>query len=69
MKLRAALKLGLLALVVPGSTAAGWGFGDATLSIQTKGAGVGGGFKERLVSYSRLQTPFILRSDLLTWML
>ena len=50
MQLRGALKLGLLALAVPGSIAASWGFGDATLSIQPKGAGVGGGVKERYTS-------------------
>ena len=29
------------------SAAAGWGFSEATLSVQGKGAGVGGGIKEK----------------------
>ena len=27
--------------------AASWGFEDATISVQSKGAGIGGGFKEK----------------------
>lgn len=51
MKLLAAIQTGLLALVLPSAAAAaGWGFGDATLSIQSKGAGVGGGVKEKYVA-------------------
>ena len=29
------------------AAAAAWGFGEATLSVQAKGAGVGGGLKEK----------------------
>jgi len=36
------------------AAASSWGFSDATLSIQGKGAGVGGGFKEKLGENKRL---------------
>ena len=36
----------LLAVASPAS-AASWGFSDATLTVQPKGAGVGGGLKEK----------------------
>ncbi|KAI9815976.1 MAG: hypothetical protein M1827_001968 [Pycnora praestabilis] len=37
-----------------------WGFDDATVSIQGKGAGVGGGFKEKLSQQSSLSDPVSL---------
>ena len=50
MHLGAAIQFGLLALTLPSAAhSASWGFGDATLSIQSKGAGVGGGIKEKYV--------------------
>jgi hypothetical protein len=51
MLLRTALQLGLLVASAPSVLAAtSWGFSDATVSIQTKGAGVGVGLKETYVS-------------------
>lgn len=50
MLLRSALQLGLLIASAPSTWAASsWGFSDATVSIQTKGAGVGQGLKETYV--------------------
>lgn len=49
MHLGSAIQLGLLALALSVANAASWGFEDATLSIQSKGAGVGGGIKEKYV--------------------
>jgi oligosaccharyltransferase complex subunit delta (ribophorin II) len=43
------LRLGLLASVVPSVIAVSWGFRDATVSIQKKGAGVGAGIQEKYV--------------------
>jgi len=37
----------LLGRVSPALSAPSWGFEDATISVQSKGAGIGGGFKER----------------------
>lgn len=34
---------------IPIEAASSWGFGDATVSVQTKGAGVGAGLKEKYV--------------------
>ncbi|EEP77625.1 conserved hypothetical protein [Uncinocarpus reesii 1704] len=55
MYLTAVIQFGLLALagVQPSLAAASWGFGDATLSIQQKGAGVGGGLKEKFETHIR----------------
>jgi len=49
MKLLNFLVLPLLSLGIGSSLAASWGFEDATLSIQGKGAGVGGAVKEKYV--------------------
>ena len=35
--------------------ASAWGFDDATLSIQNKKSGVGGGLKEKYVGYLQLR--------------
>lgn len=37
----------LLGGVSPTLGAPSWGFEDATISVQSKGAGIGGGFKEK----------------------
>lgn len=37
----------LAAAALPGATATAWGFTDATVAVQPKGAGVNGGFKEQ----------------------
>jgi hypothetical protein len=37
----------LAAAALPGAAATAWGFTDATLSLQHKGSGVNGGFKEQ----------------------
>ena len=50
--------LSLLVLVCAASlsAAATWGFEDATVSVNKKGAGVGGGFKEKY-GFPFLQAP------------
>jgi hypothetical protein len=56
--LRHALQLGLLALTVPSVYAtSSWGFSDATVSVQAKGAGVGAGFQEKYAA------PFDLKNN------
>ncbi|KAK2871786.1 hypothetical protein FQN49_002826 [Arthroderma sp. PD_2] len=63
MQLLAALQLGLLALAAPGLCASsGWGFADGTLSIQQKGAGIGGGQKQKLSQDKPLAKPIILNN-------
>lgn len=42
-----ALPFCLLASALPTVTASAWGFADATVAVQPKGAGVKGGFKEQ----------------------
>ena len=42
------------------SAASSWGFEDATLTIQSKGAGVGGGLKEK---YAKPVSLTVLRSE------
>jgi hypothetical protein len=37
----------LAAAALPGAAATAWGFTDATVAVQPKGAGVNGGFKEQ----------------------
>ncbi|KMP06623.1 hypothetical protein CIRG_06304 [Coccidioides immitis RMSCC 2394] len=56
------VQFGLLALSAfpPSLAAASWGFGDATLSIQQKGAGVGGGLKEKFSDKKPLSKPVTL---------
>lgn len=50
------LQLGLLAsAAIPATAASSWGFTDATVSVQTKGAGVGAGLKEKSVHTSLKQ--------------
>ncbi|WEW59525.1 hypothetical protein PRK78_004999 [Emydomyces testavorans] len=66
------IQFGLLALsALPSSlAAASWGFSDATLSIQQKGAGVGGGLKEKLSDKKPLSKPIPLgQSDTLKLLL
>ncbi|OCK78495.1 hypothetical protein K432DRAFT_444597 [Lepidopterella palustris CBS 459.81] len=42
------------------SAVSSWGFEDATLTVQSKGAGVGGGLKEKLSASSPLSKPVSL---------
>lgn len=51
-----AVQLALLAFTVPSVYAASWGFSDATVSVQAKGAGVGAGFQEKYAArfYSKI---------------
>ncbi|MCJ1413588.1 hypothetical protein MMC19_007709 [Ptychographa xylographoides] len=44
----------LLITVSSLASAVSWGFDDATVSVQTKGAGVGGGYKEKISEKQRL---------------
>ena len=44
------------------SVAATWGFEDATVSINKKGTGVGGGFKEKY-GFPFLQVPSDTQTD------
>jgi oligosaccharyltransferase complex subunit delta (ribophorin II) len=53
-----ALQLCLLAsATIPTAAASSWGFTDATVSVQTKGAGVGFGLKEKY-SHSFIDSLF-----------
>lgn len=45
----------LLCTATLGTAASSWGFDDATVSVQAKGAGVGGGLKEK----SAVTVPFL----------
>ncbi|KAL2818820.1 Oligosaccharyltransferase subunit Ribophorin II-domain-containing protein [Aspergillus cavernicola] len=51
------LQLSLLASSALPVAASSWGFADATVSVQTKGAGVGAGLKEQIPSNGALSTP------------
>jgi hypothetical protein len=53
------LSLGLLASVVPSAIAVSWGFRDATVSVQKKGAGVGAGVQEKYVPYKRREMNIV----------
>lgn len=37
----------LASAALPAAAASGWGFADATVAVQPKGAGINGGFKEQ----------------------
>ncbi|KXG47061.1 Ribophorin II [Penicillium griseofulvum] len=50
----------LAAAALPGAAATAWGFTDATVAVQPKGAGVNGGFKEKFVSSKPLSKPVSL---------
>ncbi|KAL2013326.1 hypothetical protein VTN00DRAFT_851 [Thermoascus crustaceus] len=59
--LHCALQLGLLSAALPSAYAASaWGFSDATVSVQTKGAGVGAGLKEKVAEDKPLSKPVSL---------
>ncbi|OJJ44558.1 hypothetical protein ASPZODRAFT_27215 [Penicilliopsis zonata CBS 506.65] len=60
MHLSSALQLCLLASALPAHAATSWGFSDATVSVQTKGAGVGAGLKEQIDSSKPLANPVSL---------
>ncbi|KAL4885543.1 Oligosaccharyltransferase subunit Ribophorin II-domain-containing protein [Aspergillus karnatakaensis] len=51
------LQLSVLASAALPAAAASWGFADATVSVQTKGAGVGAGLKEEIPSNGALPKP------------
>ncbi|KAL4946675.1 hypothetical protein BDV06DRAFT_54028 [Aspergillus oleicola] len=50
----------LLASTALPAAAASWGFADATVSVQTKGAGVGAGLKEEIPRNGALSNPVAL---------
>ncbi|KAL4922528.1 Oligosaccharyltransferase subunit Ribophorin II-domain-containing protein [Aspergillus aurantiobrunneus] len=50
-------QLSLLASAALPAAAASWGFADATVSVQTKGAGVGAGLKEDIPRNGALSNP------------
>ncbi|OJJ64039.1 hypothetical protein ASPSYDRAFT_38710 [Aspergillus sydowii CBS 593.65] len=50
-------QLSLLASTALPAAAASWGFADATVSVQTKGAGVGAGLKEEIPQNGALSKP------------
>ncbi|KAE8380945.1 Oligosaccharyltransferase subunit Ribophorin II-domain-containing protein [Aspergillus bertholletiae] len=55
------LQLSLLAFTAaPTAAASAWGFTDATVSVQTKGAGVGSGLKEKIPDNKALTKPVSL---------
>jgi len=58
--LRQALQLILLTSTITSVSAASWGFSDATVSIQHKGAGVGKAVQEKLNENSPLSKPISL---------
>lgn len=47
MRFLGSIALSILSLTTGSAIAASWGFEDATLTVQGKGAGVGGGLKEK----------------------
>ncbi|BCS21007.1 putative oligosaccharyltransferase subunit ribophorin II [Aspergillus puulaauensis] len=55
-------QLSLLASTALPAAAASWGFADATVSVQTKGAGVGAGLKEEIPQNGALSKPVPLGS-------
>ncbi|KAH1495525.1 hypothetical protein LV164_004785 [Aspergillus fumigatus] len=58
------LQLSLLAsATIPTVVASSWGFTDATVSVQTKGAGVGSGVKEKIPDNKPLSKPVALGSS------
>ncbi|KAE8145105.1 Oligosaccharyltransferase subunit Ribophorin II-domain-containing protein [Aspergillus avenaceus] len=57
------LQLSLLVFTAaPTAAASAWGFADATVSVHTKGAGVGAGFKETIPDNKALSKPVSLGS-------
>jgi hypothetical protein len=63
-----ALQLCLLAsATIPTAAASSWGFTDATVSVQTKGAGVGSGLKEKYSEF--IQLHFIQEINMLIMVL
>ncbi|KAJ5225292.1 hypothetical protein N7468_006517 [Penicillium chermesinum] len=60
MHLWQATSICLLAAAAAPAAAADWGFADATVAVQPKGAGVNGGFKEQLSKSTPLSKPVSL---------
>lgn len=56
------VQLALLASAIPAQAASVWGFTDATVSVQTKGAGVGSGLKLEIPDNKPLASPVSLGS-------
>ncbi|KAJ5550846.1 hypothetical protein N7461_005544 [Penicillium sp. DV-2018c] len=55
---QATVPFSLLAVAaLPGALATTWGFTDATVAVQPKGAGVNGGFKEQFITSKPLSRP------------
>ncbi|KAI9369808.1 Oligosaccharyltransferase subunit Ribophorin II-domain-containing protein [Aspergillus egyptiacus] len=54
------LQLSLLVSAAVPAAAANWGFTDATVSVQTKGAGVGAGLKKEIPDNGALSAPVAL---------
>ncbi|KAJ5579835.1 uncharacterized protein N7459_005820 [Penicillium hispanicum] len=50
----------LASAAIPVAAAATWGFTDATVAVQPKGAGVNGGFKEQFTASNPLSKPISL---------
>ncbi|KAL4804265.1 Oligosaccharyltransferase subunit Ribophorin II-domain-containing protein [Aspergillus unguis] len=61
--LRSALQLSVLASAALPAAAASWGFADATVSVQAKGAGVGAGLKEDIPRNGALSSPVSVGSS------
>lgn len=62
-----ALQFCLLFSAIPAQAAAAWGFTDATVSVQTKGAGVGSGSKQQYVAITGIMKN--VRSMLMLYVL
>lgn len=58
----------LASAAVPAAAASGWGFAEATVAVQAKGAGVNGAFKEQYAIHYTINNcadanPFCSRPD------
>ncbi|KAJ5389635.1 uncharacterized protein N7496_000703 [Penicillium cataractarum] len=49
----------LASAALPAAAASAWGFADATVAVQPKGAGINGGFKEQFTSSKPLSKPVV----------
>lgn len=54
----------LASAALPAAAAAAWGFTDATVAVQPKGAGINGGFKEQYVLGTRMASDRASGADL-----
>ena len=60
MKLLLGIVVPLLSLASAALAASAWTFDDATLTIQGKGSGVGGGVKEKYAALYSLLEPLLI---------